>query len=95
MRYTAPTAEEYRAAFQKLYDAADQHSGSTSRRSAQFLLALIEGRGAVDIQGIASNFDRGNIGAVMTILSGFRDHHVPEFRDHAATVQRLAEKASA
>lgn len=93
--YTAPTIDEYCAAWQTLYGMADEHVGNTARRAAQFLFAIANGGGEVDIQGIAGNFDRSNIRAVCTVLSGFQRHHIPAAMNNADTMRRLAQKAKA
>lgn len=91
--YPVPERHEYEAAFEKLCDIIEEGRSSTSRHAAQFFLAIITGAGDVDIQGIAANFDRGNLSAVMTILSGFQSYHVPEFEDYEEFMRPQDEKA--
>lgn len=69
---------EYVEAVQHLVDNAIKHSASsTGKRSAQIICALYDGnRFPVDLVGIAANFDKKNMAAFVTLLTGFRTFYL-------------------
>ncbi|WP_343501951.1 MULTISPECIES: hypothetical protein [Roseobacteraceae] len=73
------TAQDYNAAWQKLYAAASI-GGSTSPRAAGYMLALLSQAPAqVDIFGIAIGFDDDNLAAAITVLKGYARHRNPDW----------------
>lgn len=88
---TRTTPEEYKAAVQRLIDNATEHSmSSTGERSAQILCALYNSRAnpAVDLCGIAVNFDDKNLAAFITVMNGFKYYHL-DFLGQDVLIDRL------
>lgn len=85
---------DYERAVEKLVDnALDDEGGKTARRSAQLLVALYdEDRSSpVDVFGIATGFDMGNMRAVLIVLRKFASYRLKHLSSETvAQLRRIA-----